>query len=145
MTRIDFYVTDAAEPDSAMRLACRIAEKAYRQQLPTHIHTNSAEQAAAVDELLWSFRAESFIPHERSDGTTKPVSGNLPSPAVTIGCEAPQHHEIEVVINLAEQVPLFFSRHNRLAEIIDGNGKIAGRARYKFYKDRGYELNTHHL
>ncbi len=145
MTRIDFYVTDEAAPDSAMRVACRIAEKAYRQQLPTHIHTVSAEQAAAVDQLLWSFRPEGFIPHELSDGKSNPVDENLAFPPITIGSEEPQHHEIEVVINLADKVPLFFSRHNRLAEIIDGNGKAAGRERYKFYKDRGYELNTHRL
>lgn len=145
MTRIDFYVTDDAEPDSAMRIACRIAEKAYLQKLPTHIHTCSAEQAATIDQLLWDFRPENFIPHELSDGKKYPVDEELNYPPITIGSEEPQHHEIEVVINLAEQVPLFFSRHNRLAEIIDGNGKTAGRERYKFYKDRGYELNTHRL
>ncbi len=145
MTRIDFYVTDETEPDSAMRIACRIAEKAYRQRLPTHIHTASAEQATTVEQLLWNFRPESFIPHELSDGMPDPVLKGLQFPPITIGSEEPQHHEIEVVINLADKVPLFFSRHNRLAEIIDGNGKVAGRERYKFYKDRGYELNTHKL
>ena len=145
MTRIDFYVTDEAKSDSAMRIACRIAEKAYHQKLPTHIHTDSPQQATAMEQLLWSFRVESFIPHELSDGKQTPIPTGLEMPPITIGSEEPQHHEIEVVINLAEQVPLFFSRHNRLAEIIDGNGKIAGRERYKFYKDRGYELNTHKL
>lgn len=144
MTRIDFYVTDEAAPDSALRIACRIAEKAYLQRLPTHIHTDSGQQSEAIDQLLWSFRPERFIPHEWSKGYTPP-SSTLRHPPITIGHTPPAHQEIEVVINLATEVPLFFSRHNRLAEIIDGNGKHAGRARYKFYKDRGYELSTHKL
>jgi len=80
-----------------------------------------------------------------SDGKSSPVPSGVAYPPITIGSQEPQHHPIEVVINLADAVPLFFSRHNRLAEIIDGNGKAAGRERYKFYKDRGYELSTHKL
>ncbi|MBT3197334.1 MAG: DNA polymerase III subunit chi, partial [Gammaproteobacteria bacterium] len=121
---------------------CRIAEKAYRQQLSTHIHTHSSEQAEQVDELLWGFRSESFIPHEWSE--QRLATDHLPPP-VTIGLQPPTDSAIEVVINLAAEVPLFFSHHNRLAEIIDGNGKVAGRKRYKFYKERGYALNTHTL
>ena len=145
MTRIDFYVTHDTATDAAARLACRIAEKAYRQQLPTHIHNRSHQQAQLVDQLLWSFRSESFIPHELSDDFLDPASLALDLPPVTVGSKEPGQREIEVVINLADAVPLYFSRHNRLAEIIDGNGKAAGRERYKFYKDRGYELNTHNL
>ncbi len=145
MTRIDFYVTDESHPDSAIRIACRIAEKAYYQKLPIHIHTGSPQQAETLDQLLWRFRNESFLPHELNDNREVTLPAGLETPPITIGSKEPQHQEIEVVINLAEEVPLFFSRHNRLAEIIDGNGKVAGRTRYKFYKDRGYELNTHHL
>ncbi len=144
MTRIDFYITEQSGPQAGLLLACRIAEKAYRQQLPTHIHTASPQQTGEMDSLLWTFRSESFIPHEQSDHNTS-IPDTLPYPPVTIGSEVPARSEIEVVINLAPEVPLFFSRHNRLAEIIDGNGKAAGRERYKFYKDRGYELAVHNL
>ncbi len=145
MTRIDFYITEDSEPDAAMRLACRIAEKAYGQQLMTHIHTETAAQSETVDQLLWSFRDESFIPHEIDHPALERELADMPFPPVSIGVETPSRQQVEVIINLAHEVPLFFSRFNRLAEIIDGNSKIAGRERYKFYRDRGYELNTHRL
>jgi DNA polymerase-3 subunit chi len=51
------------------------------------------------------------------------------------------------MINLATSVPESFSRYERVAEIVDANAdrRDAGRSRYKYYRDRGYELNSHNL
>ena len=52
-----------------------------------------------------------------------------------------------MLINLGLAPPPFFSRFERLAEIVgvDPADAEAGRERYRFYRERGYELRTHSL
>jgi DNA polymerase-3 subunit chi len=52
-----------------------------------------------------------------------------------------------VLINLAGSVPEFFSRYQRVAELVDGNEqrRTQGRERFRFYRDKGCELHTHQL
>ena len=72
----------------------------------------------------------------------------VPSPrAVTIGHDWEPEGECEVLINLDSDVPLFFSRFERVAEILDQDPQTRqkGRERYRFYRDRGYDLNTHEI
>jgi DNA polymerase-3 subunit chi len=50
-----------------------------------------------------------------------------------------------VLVNLHPEPPAFFSRFERLAEVVgaDDEQLAAGRARYRFYRERGYELKSH--
>jgi DNA polymerase-3 subunit chi len=52
-----------------------------------------------------------------------------------------------VLINLAAEVPEFFSRYERVAEVVDADAvrREQSRERYRFYRDRGYKLNTHQV
>lgn len=140
MTRIDFYILGDGATRTRDMTACRLAEKAFREGLRVYLHTASAEQARGLDELLWSFRDRSFVPHGVGPG----ADGDTP---VRIGSDAEPDGTHEVLINLAEDVPAFFSRFDRVLEIVDTDegARQAGRARYKFYRDRGYSLETHEL
>ena len=53
----------------------------------------------------------------------------------------------DLLINLGAEVPLFFSRFERVAEIVSGENedRALARDRFRFYRDRGYSLNTHRL
>ncbi len=143
MTRIDFYILES-DDSRREQFACRIAEKAYRLGHGVYIHTADPQQAAQLDKLLWTFKQGSFIPHG--------IDGQSPDPdaAVLIGHNAELDTSShakgrEVLINLAQDIPLFFSAFKRVAEVIDQNSenKIKGRERFKFYRDRGYSLDTH--
>ena len=61
MTRVDFYQIETDEPTLAF--ACRLIEKIYRLGMKIHIHTVDAAQSAALDDMLWDYRPEAFIPH----------------------------------------------------------------------------------
>ena len=52
-----------------------------------------------------------------------------------------------VLVNLAADVPEFFSRYERVAEVVDADAarREQSRERYRFYRDRGYKLNTHQV
>ncbi|MGH8503467.1 MAG: DNA polymerase III subunit chi [Gammaproteobacteria bacterium] len=141
MPRIDFYVL--SDPDALARLlfACRLAEKAYRMGRRVHLHADSEESAKRLDELLWTFRDRGFVPH----GIAPAAADDYP---VTIGHGGGHDWtppRCDVLINLDTQTPAFFDRFERVAEIVDSAQREAGRARYRFYRERGCELSHHAL
>lgn len=139
MTRVDFYILEQQQGEARARFACRLAEKAWQQGNKVYIHTAGAEQSARIDDLLWTFRAGSFIPHSLDEDATADTV------EIHIGHgDEPQHHD-QVLINLAPEVPLFFSRFKRVAELVDQDEECRqqGRERFRFYRDRGYPLTNH--
>jgi DNA polymerase-3 subunit chi len=139
MTNISFYVLKGDTEYDRQVFACRLASKAYHQGKHIYIHTQDAEQAEQFNQLLWSFRADSFIPHQL-------VDTNNESP-VLIGHDASPPRLMDLLINLSTEQPLFFSQFDRVAECINDNDEIkaAGRQRYQFYQQRGYQLSSHKL
>ncbi|MCB1645348.1 MAG: DNA polymerase III subunit chi [Pseudomonadales bacterium] len=137
MTRIDFYQIESGEPPLAF--TCRLIDKIYHQGLRIHIHTESLAQAEELDELLWSFRPERFIPHAL-------VSVGEDAPVKICHESEPADHQ-EVLVNLSGKVPDFFSRFDRVAEVVplDETHRTAARENYRFYKDRGYPLHYHSM
>lgn len=140
MTLIDFYIMSDRKPDARQLLACKITEKAYKKGHKIYIHTESEQQSNSMDKLLWTFRGGSFIPHSVTN------KGETDTP-VLIGHDSEPECSPDVLINLSHEVPGFFSRFERVAEVIteDAEQKKKGRERYKFYRDRGYELRNHTL
>lgn len=141
MTRIDFYVLDSSDPKVRAVTACRLAEKAYSQGLKVYIHTSSDDESLQLDELLWTFRQGSFLPHAvHVPSTDEP-------PAILLGHAHEPSIHTDVLINLSAEIPLFFSRFERVAELVDQRPELLelSRERFRFYRERGYDLNTHQL
>ncbi|EGW55831.1 DNA polymerase III subunit chi [Candidatus Endoriftia persephonae] len=141
MTQVDFYILDDKARINRYSLACRLTEKIYHQGRRVFIHTVSADEARHMERLLWTFRQGSFIPHGllgSADATTTPV---------IIGSSGDAGEEQDVLINLAPEVPNFFSRFSRVAELIDREPEVkrSGRERFRFYRNRGYPMNTHNI
>ena len=142
MTRVDFYVLPTEAPRNRALLACRLAEKAFSQGHRVYIHTGSEQQSQELDDLLWTFRQGSFIPHAITGTET------AENAAVLVGHQPePAGNHLDVLINTAQEVPLFFGRFERVAELVDQQpGTLQqARERYKFYRDRGYELQSHNI
>lgn len=136
MTRIGFYILRAPEPHA---FVCRLCQQLTRRGQRVYVHAADELQVQHIDEALWTERPESFIPHDVL-GTSEDAQT-----LVLIGHAEPPEHQAEILINLAPEVPLFFSRFERVAEIIPSNDsmKAAGRKRFQFYRDRGYQLDTY--
>jgi DNA polymerase-3 subunit chi len=141
MTQVDFYVLDEKAAGNRYTLACRLSEKIYHQGRRVFIHTGSEEETRHMDRLLWTFRQGSFVPH----GTGGNSDPNI-TPLI-IGHRGENEEEHDVLINLADEVPGFFSRFERVAEVIDREPRVvsSGRDRFRFYRDRGYPLNKHDI
>ena len=137
MTEIDFY-THVASP---LDVARRIVHKALAQHGSARVLTADAESTDALDRMLWMQPALSFVPHCRL--------ASLQAADTPVIVDDAREHEgpLAVLINLAAEPPPFFSRFERLAEIVgtDAAATEAGRERYRFYRERGYALRTHNL
>ena len=143
MTRINFYIIDSGSDEATQLFICRLTEKAWLQNNAIYIHTPTQAIASQLDEELWTFNPASFVPHQLATEESA-------NKTVLIGHQAtvqiPNTHH-DVLINLDYEIPSFFSQFERVAEVIaaDETSKEKGRERYRFYKDRGYALETHKL
>ncbi len=141
MTQVQFYILAAGAPGNRYTLACRLAEKAWRQGHRVFIHARDEDEARHIDRLLWTLRDGSFVPHGRfpqADPELNPV---------LIGHQTDAGEEHDVLINLNAEVPAFFSRFERVLEMIDHdeNNRRHGRERFRFYRHRGYPLESHEI
>jgi len=137
MTEITFYTF----ADNPLDVARRVAAKAHGQGKQVMIYAPDAAVADAIDRLLWTTPALSFVPHCRD---TDPLAAETP---VLIGANADALRSADVMINLHFEQPAAFARFERLVEIIgqDDAGREQGRMRYRFYQTRGYAMKTHDL
>lgn len=137
MTQVNFYKL-AGNFEAALALACRLTEKAYQRGLPVLLHTPDEETSKRLDELLWSFKPTSFLPHAIEAVPESPI-------AISHGDDPGEHHGI--LINLAGEAPGWFSRFEKTIEIIYDDQQVIEekRARWAFYNHRGYPLQYHDL
>jgi len=141
MTHIDFYILDAPQENAGSVFACKLTEKAFRQGHQVFVNTTSGTQLQQLDDMLWTFRAGSFVPHviygEGMSGRSAVMLGHATEPT---DCH-------DVLVNMAADVPPWFSRFDRVAELVcgDNSQRAAARRRYRFYQDRGYTLKSHKI
>jgi DNA polymerase-3 subunit chi len=140
--RVDFYVLEEASASSRLKLACRLAEKAYLAGQSALVwHTDPAE-LKVFDELLWTFMDGSFVPHEMvAAGATRSETPVL----LSAGTAPPT--SVDIIINLSPDIPACLAQSSRIAEIIDGDDgrRRAGRARFKAYRDLGVQPASHNI
>jgi len=141
VTRVDFYILPEMAKRTADQVLCSLTGKAWKQGNRVYIHTGSSDRSTKVDALLWTFKDTSFLPH----GLVNQI--DIEKTPILIGHEDPPADQHDIMINMTDSVPLFFGRFDRLIEIVDqaSGDQDQARERYRFYKERGYTLNTHNL
>lgn len=134
MTRIDFH----SNVPSKIAYACRLVRKA-RAANCTVVVLADTPQLATLDDALWTFSEQDFLPHVMASDALAPKTPVILTDSD--GVELPHH---QILINLTGSTPPHFARFERLFEIIssDDTDKAAGRERYRYYQQRGYPL-TH--
>lgn len=142
MTHIDFHILQDASVEARWLYVCRFIEKVEHLGHSILVVVDTQEQAHELDDLLWSFKPESFIAHQIIGGDEE-AKVEITCPTDSGAINAGEHHD--VLINLSSQIPEFFSRFARLAEIVIQEPKILDNTRehYRFYKQRGYPITQH--
>jgi DNA polymerase-3 subunit chi len=140
--RVDFYILDDPASSARLKLACKLAEKAYlASQIALVWHTDPVE-LQMFDEMLWTFNDGSFVPHEALAG-----NGALGEAPVLLSAGMALSANVDIIINLAPDLPACLGKTRRVAEIIDGDEtrRRAGRARFKAYRELGVQPASHNI
>ncbi|MDD1623508.1 MAG: DNA polymerase III subunit chi [Methylococcaceae bacterium] len=142
MAEVSFYILPSESAQERYEFACKLIEKAYRSGCFCYVLTDNAEQSQKIDDLLWTFRAGSFIPHQI-------YTGELPNieKVILIGSlNAPENWQ-KTVINLSSYCPEEFDKIERILEILDNSEatKELGRNRYRQYQQSGVNITTHKI
>jgi DNA polymerase-3 subunit chi len=140
--RVDFYILDQDSAAGRLKLACKLAEKAYLAAQTVLVWHTDPDELRSYDEMLWTFNDGSFVPHEALPG-----SGALSDSPVQLSSGVALSANVDIVINLAPELPPFLPRTRRVAEIIDGDElrRRAGRARFKAYRELGVQPASHNI
>ena len=139
--RVDFYLLNSSEPQAVYLVVCRLLEKAYQRGHRVFVYCESQKNAEYLDELLWTYKDDSFIPHNLQG------EGPEPPPPVQIGYGAEPRGFNDILLNMALSVPPFFSRFRRIMEVVAANdaSKEISRTHYREYRSKQCDLHTHNI
>lgn len=136
--KVDFYILEAASGQKSLLFACQLIEKFYGEQKQVFVHTASREEAERFNTLLWTYRDDSFVPHQiyqENHDTPPPIQIGLGSGPAKAG---------DVLVNLSQQIPAYYQQFSHVIEIVfsDPHVQQLARERYKQYRDQGGDMNT---
>jgi DNA polymerase-3 subunit chi len=137
MTRIDFY----SNADPKLQVACQLVAKVVQQQLRVVVYAPDENTASGFDKLLRTYQTVGFISPCMAHQTR---SSETP---VVIAREEAEMAHYQVILNLHGTSPPSFSRFERLVELVgaDDEDRQLARSRFRFYRDRGYEISHYDL
>ena len=134
MTRVEFFFN---VPDKLSKTA-ELCEKAIAKGRQLTIYSQDDVMSSQLQQRLWQQSVSSFLPSSKSDDVISQFS------PVVLDVNGENLTQDDILINLQINHPPFFSRFRYLVELVsaDESDKAAARIRYKFYRDRGYEIKS---
>ena len=140
MAEVSFYILPSESLQDRYLFACKLIEKVYRSGCFCYVLTDSIEQSRQLDDLLWTFRPGSFIPHQIYTGEPPGIEK-----VILIGSLDARDHWQKILFNLSSRYPGIRPQTERILEILDNSetSKAAGRERYRQYQQSGMTVTTH--
>ncbi|MGE0115037.1 MAG: DNA polymerase III subunit chi [Steroidobacteraceae bacterium] len=141
MTQVEFHILSEAGETARLRHACRLVEQAYEQGQRSYVRVASSEEARRMDDALWTFRDQAFIPHEILSAS----SHTHPRIMAVIGTVDTIPAELQtLLINLSDALPEAGNAFTRICEVVDADPqrKQHARERYRQYREQGCQLET---
>jgi DNA polymerase-3 subunit chi len=140
MPRADFYLIDKPRfREDPLLLVCELAKRAFASTQPALILTRSLDQAEELDEKLWAFDENAFVPHQIAGDDDDEVTAVLIVPPDVRVADRP------LVINLRDDcAPGLFER---VLEVVpaDEAMRTGSRERWKTYRQAGFEVSKHDM
>jgi DNA polymerase-3 subunit chi len=141
MPRADFYLIDKPRfREQPLLLVCELAKRGFAANLPILVLARDAAQAEAIDDLLWSFDPDEYLPHQiagmdEGDDET-PIL--IATPEMDVPARA-------MLINLRDAAPT--GSFDRVLEVVPADPSARGplRERWKHYQALGFDVNKHDM
>jgi DNA polymerase-3 subunit chi len=144
---IDFYTLPDGARTPRLKAICQLVEKSFLGGERVLVWLQDDAQQASFDDLLWTFGDRAFVPHEAlasdpaaSEAPVQLFAGStLPATARPGG--------FATLVNLREQASAEALDFGRVIEVVDADPAVrtAGRARFRFYRERGVTPSHHEL
>jgi DNA polymerase-3 subunit chi len=140
MSRADFYLIDKPRfRDDPLLLVCELARRAFDSGQRALILARSIEQAEQLDEKLWEFDADAFVPHQIAGDDDDAIT------PVLIATPESRTDDRPLVINLREDcAPGLFERVLEFVPADDAQ-RLGSRKRWATYKAAGFEVAKHDM
>lgn len=138
MSIVTFYLLPEENEDARQRLSCRLASRFCLQLVATHIYTGQAEYAAQLDQLLWEYPPDRFVPHVVSNARSEECLVTLSHAGAFKGSGG-------TLINTTQEIPEMVDQFDEVCELVLANERPRAREQYKEYRSRQYELRHEQL
>ena len=141
MARADFYLIDKPRfREQPLLLVCELAKRGFAANLPILVLARDAAQAEAIDDLLWSFDPDEYLPHQIAGADED--EDEAPILIATPDIDVPAR---PLLVNLRDEVPA--GSFDRVLEVVPADPSARGplRERWKHYQSLGFELNKYDM
>ena len=139
MPRSDFYVLPTDEIEARRHFLCKVLEKVHGLGHRIYIRTPDEASARQLDQLLWDYRPDAFLPHSLiAEGLDSAVE-------IGYGDSRPEHREVFVNLEL-ETDPLALE-FERVIEVVVQQPEVldATRSNYRIYQQNGFEIHMNDM
>ena len=134
MTRVTFCIVEDEQEASRKKLSCSLASEICYRRNRSHILTSDEEYSKAIDELLWEYPEDRFVPHE---------VGIEPSTAclVTIDHRCPAQNSDTTLVNTTQDIPANAEEFQEIFEVFLHSERQHAREIYRAYREKSFELD----
>lgn len=140
-TRVDFAF---GAPDR-WRAACEVLSRHHTAGHEVIVYCTQADALRAFDTLLWGYEPTAFIPHVMADDAKAGQTPILLTPQALTPEQAGK--PLAWLLNLDAACPPMAAHYARILEIVSTSedDTASARARWREYKQQGYEVVGHDL
>ena len=141
MPRADFYlIAKERFREEPLLLVCELAKRGFAANLPILVLARDAAQAEALDDLLWSFDPDEYLPHQIAE--LDEGDDDTPILIATPDMDIPAR---ALLINLRDAAP--GGSFERVLEVVPADPSARGplRERWKHYQSLGFDVNKHDM
>ena len=147
MAAIDFYTLPEGSRTPRLKAICQLVEKAFLGGERVLVWLQDEAQQSSFDDLLWTFGDRAFVPHEPL--AAEPAASEAPVQlfAGTSLPAAAMQGAFSTLVTLRVEPSVEALSFGRVVEVVDADPAVrnAGRARFRFYRERGVAPSHHEL
>lgn len=139
MSEVSFYILDSDDDQQLLHLVCNLVSKAYTQATGAYVLMKDMKNARALDELLWTYPPDRFLPHRLADEDEKT------NVSIIIGDSLPRECTLPLLVNAKNIAPPVDYGCDRVFDIVQASQKEEARIRYTSYRKLNYVLKHHEI
>lgn len=134
----DFYILAASDHQARQGFLIKLLGQIQSRNLSVLILLDNEEEVAELDNTLWDYRPDAFLPHHKL--------GTTPESSIALASSLPQLPSHDVLVNFTNEAKAI-EEYPRIVEVIIQEDSVltCTRKRYQEYRDLGWQLNRHDM